>query len=131
MIARPTVLGKETFFSLHLNESREGFCRRGRGRSFHVDGPKTEKAREPAVGSLMRGIWRLRASALMLHRQRHQHQLCRQQDEHKGTLSHFYLQLFTQLHLFKILFKHKVAFVMSVTYSRYPPPLLSPSSGSS
>ena len=32
-----------------MNESREGFCRRGRGRSFHVDGPKTEnrgKARE-------------------------------------------------------------------------------------
>ena len=32
------------FFRLHFNESREGFCRRGRGRSFHVDGPKTEKA---------------------------------------------------------------------------------------
>ena len=30
---------------LHLNESREGFCRRGRGRSFHVDGPKTERKR--------------------------------------------------------------------------------------
>ena len=27
-----------------MNESREGFCRRGRGRSFHVDGPKTEGA---------------------------------------------------------------------------------------
>ena len=27
-------------FRLHLNESREGFCRRGKGRSFHVDGPK-------------------------------------------------------------------------------------------
>ena len=32
------------FFRLHLNESREGFCRSGRGRSFHVDGAKTEKA---------------------------------------------------------------------------------------
>ena len=31
-------------FRLDLNESREGFCRRGRGRSFHVDGPKTEGA---------------------------------------------------------------------------------------
>ena len=30
---------------LHLNESREGFCRRGRGRSFHIDGLNTEKAR--------------------------------------------------------------------------------------
>ena len=38
-------LEKRNIFRLHLNESREGFCRRGRGRSFHVDGPKTEKAR--------------------------------------------------------------------------------------
>ena len=45
-----------------MNESIEGFCRRGRGRSFHVDGPKTEKAQEPTVESLVRGIWRLRVS---------------------------------------------------------------------
>ena len=43
-----------------MNESREGFCRRGRGRSFHVDGRKKEKAREPTVERLVRGIWRLR-----------------------------------------------------------------------
>ena len=42
------------FSEKNLNESREGFCRRGRGRSFHVDGPKTEKAREPTVESLVR-----------------------------------------------------------------------------
>ena len=30
------------------------------GRSFHVEGPKTEKAREPTVESLVQGIWRLR-----------------------------------------------------------------------
>ena len=54
--------GKRNVFRLDLNESREGFCRRGRGRSFHVDGPKTEKAREPTVESLVRGIWRLRVS---------------------------------------------------------------------
>ena len=42
---------KKKVFRLDLNESREGFCRRGRGRSFHVDGPKTEKAREPTVDS--------------------------------------------------------------------------------
>ena len=36
-------------FRLNLNESREGFCRRGRSRSFHVDGPKTQKAREPTA----------------------------------------------------------------------------------
>ena len=29
---------------------------------FHVDGPKTEKAREPTVESLVRGIWRLTVS---------------------------------------------------------------------
>ena len=32
---------------LDLNESMEGFCREERGRSFHVQGPKTEKAEEP------------------------------------------------------------------------------------
>ena len=30
-------------------------------RSFRVEGPKTEKAREPTVESLMRGMWSLRA----------------------------------------------------------------------
>ena len=39
-----------------MNESRDGFCQRGRGRSFHVDGPKTVKAREPTVESLVRGM---------------------------------------------------------------------------
>ena len=45
-----------------MNGSREGFCWRGRGRSFHVDGLKTEKAWGPAVESLVQGIWRLRVS---------------------------------------------------------------------
>ena len=31
--------GKRTVFRLHLDESREGFC--SRGRSFHADGQKT------------------------------------------------------------------------------------------
>ena len=44
--------GKRNVLRLDVKESREGFCRRGRGRSFHVEGPKTEKAREPTVGSL-------------------------------------------------------------------------------
>ena len=35
-----------TSFRLHLNESREGFCQSERRRSFHIDGPKTEKAVE-------------------------------------------------------------------------------------
>ena len=29
------------------------------GRSFHVEGPKTEKEREPAVENLVHGVWRL------------------------------------------------------------------------
>ena len=37
--------GKRNVFRLRLSESREGFCRRGRGRSLHVDGPKTETAK--------------------------------------------------------------------------------------
>ena len=51
--------GKRHVFRLRLNESRKGFGQRGRGRSFHVDGPKTEKAQEPTVESLVQGIWRL------------------------------------------------------------------------
>ena len=56
----------EDVFTLHLNEPREDFSRRGRGRSFHVDGPKTEKAREPTVESLVMRIWRLRLSEVEL-----------------------------------------------------------------
>ena len=33
-----------------------------KGRSFHADGPETEKALEPKTESLVRGIWRLRES---------------------------------------------------------------------
>ena len=45
---------------LDLKESREGLFRRVSGRTFHVERPKTDKAREPIVDSLLRGIWRLR-----------------------------------------------------------------------
>ena len=51
--------GKRNVFRLHLKESIESVVRRGRGRSLNVDGPKTEKAQEPTVESLVRGIWRL------------------------------------------------------------------------
>ena len=44
--------GKRNVLRLDVKESRKGFCRRGRGRSFHVEGPKTEKVRESTVGSL-------------------------------------------------------------------------------
>ena len=56
--------GKRNVFGLDLNESREGFCRRGRGRSFHVDGPETEKAREPKGESLVPGIGKIVMTAL-------------------------------------------------------------------
>ena len=45
-----------------MNGSREAFCQRGRGRSSHIDGSKTEKAWEPTVESLVQGIWTLRVS---------------------------------------------------------------------
>ena len=44
-------LGKRYVFKLHFKDAREGFCWRGRGRSFHVDRPKTKKVREPTVPS--------------------------------------------------------------------------------
>jgi len=34
-----------------MKESRDGFCWRRRGKSFHVEGLKTEKALEPVVES--------------------------------------------------------------------------------
>ena len=45
-----------------LKESREGFVRKGRAKSFHLEEPNTEKAQEPAVETLVRGVWRLRVS---------------------------------------------------------------------
>ena len=45
-----------------LKGVQKGFGQRGRGRSFHVEGPETEKAREPTEESLVRGIWRMRVS---------------------------------------------------------------------
>ena len=53
---------KRNVLRFDLKESREGFCRRGSGKPFHVEGPKTEKAREPTAESLARTIWRLRVS---------------------------------------------------------------------
>ena len=52
---RSIVLGKD-ILRFDLNESRDGFCGRGRGRSFHVEGLKTEKAWEPTVETLVQGL---------------------------------------------------------------------------
>ena len=46
-----------------LNESLEGFCWTGRGRSFHVEGPKTEKGQEPAV-EIKSGVRNLEAESI-------------------------------------------------------------------
>ena len=45
-----------------MSPERVSVGEKERGRSFHVDGPKTEKAREPTVEGLVRGIWRRRVS---------------------------------------------------------------------
>ena len=39
--------GKRNVLRFDLNESREGFCRRGRRRSLHAEGQNTEKVLEP------------------------------------------------------------------------------------
>ena len=43
-------------------EGIEGGSLSERGSLFHMDGPKTEKEREPKMESLDRAIWRLKAS---------------------------------------------------------------------
>ena len=53
---RSIVLGKRNVLRFDLKESREVFCRRGRGRSFYVDGPKTQKARELTMESSARNL---------------------------------------------------------------------------
>ena len=53
---RSTCFRKRNVFRLPLNESRECFCWIRRGRSFHVDRPKTKKARKPKVESGARNL---------------------------------------------------------------------------
>ena len=36
---------KKKWFWIRFERVQRGYCRKGRGRSFHIDGPKTEKAR--------------------------------------------------------------------------------------
>ena len=37
---------KKNVLRFDLKDSREGFCRRGRGRSFRAEGPKTKKKKK-------------------------------------------------------------------------------------
>ena len=46
---RSIVSGKNVLSRLDLKESREGFCRREKGKVNHVEGPKTEEALKPTV----------------------------------------------------------------------------------
>ena len=45
---------KRNVLRFDLNESREGICRRGRGRSFHVDGQEKKGA---GTNSEKSGVW--------------------------------------------------------------------------
>ena len=74
------VLGKKVL-GLDLKESREGFFRRGRGRTFHVEWLKMEKAREPKVERLVRGIWKLRESEA--ERRVREEYVCKVEDSHR------------------------------------------------
>ena len=73
--------------------STEDFFWRGRGRSFHVEEPKTEKARELTVESLVRGIWRLRDQKQSGEYGR----VCKVEDSHKHKTTDLHL-LDYQLH---------------------------------
>ena len=53
---RSTRFGKRNVFRLPLNESGECFCWIGKGRSFHVDQPKTKKVCKPKVESGARNL---------------------------------------------------------------------------
>ena len=61
-MAGPLFWKTRNVLGFDFKESREDFCWRGRARSFYVEGPKTEKAREQTVEGTGRGIWRLRVS---------------------------------------------------------------------
>ena len=60
------------------------FYRRGRGRPFDVDGPKTIKEREPTVESLVRGIRRPRE---YLKQSGEYGRVCKIEDSHRDKTS--------------------------------------------
>ena len=62
-----------------LKGVQKGFGQRGRGRSFHVEGPETEKVWEPAVDSLVQRICRLRISEA----ERRVHEVCKVEVSHR------------------------------------------------
>ena len=70
---------------IDLSESREGFCRRGRGRSYQVEGPKTKKAQDPTVKSLVRGI----SGGCEYQKQNGEYgRVCKVEDSHRDKTAH-------------------------------------------
>ena len=56
------LLWKKIRLEVKSQEIQRGSCRRRRGGRSILSGPKTKKAREPTVESLMQEIWKLRIS---------------------------------------------------------------------
>ena len=53
---------KKKVLRFDLKDSREGFCPRGRGRSFRAEGPKTKKGAATISGKSGTRIWKLTVS---------------------------------------------------------------------
>ena len=56
------------------------------GRSFHVDGPETEKVREPTVENLVLGIWKLRVSEAERRLREGVGRVCNVEDSHRDKV---------------------------------------------
>ena len=76
---RSTCFRKRNVFRLPLNESRECFCWIRRGRSFHVDRPKTKKARKPKVESGARNL-----EAKSIRSRAEYGRVCKVEDSHRN-----------------------------------------------
>ena len=74
---RSTALGKKSCL-----ERVQGFFQRGSGRSFHVEGLKTEKERQPTVENLVREIWHGEYQKLSGHYWR----VCKVEDRHRDKM---------------------------------------------
>ena len=70
---------KRAVLRLGLKESSEGFFQRGSGRSFDVEGLKTEKVWQPTVENLVREIWNGEYQKLS----RHYWRMCKVEDRHR------------------------------------------------
>ena len=77
--------GKRHVFRLHFKESRKGFCQRGRGRSFHVDGPNNRKGAGTNSGES--GARNLEAETSEYEKQSGEYgRVCKVEDNHKDKM---------------------------------------------